>query len=193
MQLHEQAVVIGASAGALEALSVLLPALPADFPAPVMLVVHVPPDKDSLLSEILSPRCQLGVMEAEDKQPLEAGNIYIAPPNYHLLVETEKCLSLSNDEPVMYSRPSIDLLFESAADAYEEQLTGIVLTGANSDGAAGLAAIVEAGGRAIVQQPEEAMAAAMPQAALKACPSATELALEEIAPYLIAAVKKGGY
>ena len=179
-----QAVVIGASAGAFEALSVLLPGLPADYALPIMIVVHVPPDKKSLLAELFAARCSIAVREAEDKAPIEGGTAYFAPPDYHLLIEAEKTLALSSDEPVLFSRPSIDVLFESAADAYGEGLVGVVLTGANSDGARGLRAIVEAGGVGLVQSPEGAYAAAMPLAAIEACRHARILSLADIASYL---------
>ena len=178
------AIVIGASAGALDALSVILPPLPANYRLPLLLVVHLPPDKESLLAEILAQKCRLRVREAEDKVPIEAGTLYVAPPNYHMLVENDRCVSLSSDEEVHFSRPSIDVLFESAADAYGPALGGIVLTGANDDGAEGLRAIAAAGGAAIVQQPATAMAAAMPQAALNACPSARIMGLEAIGAWL---------
>jgi two-component system chemotaxis response regulator CheB len=124
------------------------------------------------------------VVEAEDKQAIEAGTVYVAPPGYHLLVEKDRSLSLSNEEEVHYSRPSIDVLFESAADAYGDKLVGIVLTGANDDGAAGLRAVVEAGGTAIVQQPALAYSPVMPQAALRACPAAQVMSLDMIATWL---------
>ena len=184
MTATPEAVVIGASAGAMEALSVILPALPADFALPVMIVVHVPPGRPSVLAEIFQPKCRFPVREAEDKEPLAGGTAYFAPPDYHLLVEAEKSLSLSNDEPVLYSRPSIDVLFESAADAYGAALIGVVLSGANHDGAAGLKAIVDVGGTAIVQTPEDAFASAMPEAARAMCPEARVLSLTEIAAYL---------
>ncbi|MDR3461281.1 MAG: chemotaxis protein CheB [Beijerinckiaceae bacterium] len=179
-----EAVVIGASAGATEALSAILPLLPADYALPVMIVVHVPPDRKSVLAELLQAKCRLEVHEAADKEPIGRGTAYFAPPDYHLLVERNKCLSLSNDDPVFYSRPSIDVLFESAADAYGPSLIGIVLTGANQDAAKGLRAVVEAGGTAIVQSPEGAYASAMPEAAIAECPGARVLSLSEIAAYL---------
>jgi two-component system, chemotaxis family, protein-glutamate methylesterase/glutaminase len=179
-----EAVVIGASAGALEALSVILPALPADYKLPLMVVVHVPPDKKSILAELFQDKCAIQVREAEDKEPISGGTAYFAPPDYHLLVETDKSLSLSDDEPVFYSRPSIDVLFESAADAYGAGLIAIVLTGANQDGAKGLKAVAEAGGTAIVQNPQGAYAAAMPEAAIAECPGARIMSLKEIAAYL---------
>jgi two-component system chemotaxis response regulator CheB len=126
----------------------------------------------------------MAVKEADDKEPVVGGVIYFAPSDYHLLVETNESLALSTDEAVNYSRPSIDVLFESAADAYGEGLVGVILTGANHDGAAGLKAIVDAGGLAIVEDPAGAYATAMPQAALEACPSATIMNLDAIASYL---------
>lgn len=179
-----EAVVIGASAGALEALSTILPFLPADYALPVMIVVHVPPDKPSLLAELFQAKCAVEVREAEDKEPIIDGTAYFAPPDYHLLVEADRTLSLSNDEPVFYSRPSIDVLFESAADAYGPNLIAVVLTGANQDGAKGLRAVTEAGGVAIVQNPKGAYASAMCEAAIAECPEADILSLEQIAIFL---------
>lgn len=179
-----RAVVIGASSGALEALSIILPALPQDYPLAILVVVHIPPDKDSLLATILGAKCRMKVHEAEDKEPVEPGNIYIAPPGYHLLVEQDATLSLSNEEEIHYSRPSIDVLFEAAADAYGEELIGVILSGANDDGAAGLQAVAEAGGIAIVQKPAEAFSPEMPQAALAMCPTANVLTLAMIVNYL---------
>jgi two-component system chemotaxis response regulator CheB len=179
-----EAIVIGASAGAFEALSSLLPGLAADYPLPILIVVHLPPDNSSLFAELFRARCAIQVREAEDKEPIKLGVAYFAPPDYHLLVEDDRRLSLSGDEPVLFSRPSIDVLFESAADAYHCGLIGVVLTGANSDGAQGLKAVVEAGGAAIVQSPGSAYATAMPEAAIRACPEARILPLDEIALYL---------
>jgi two-component system chemotaxis response regulator CheB len=179
-----EAVVIGASAGALEALSVILPALPAGFRLPLLVVVHVPPDKRSVLAELFQAKCRIPVREAEDKEPIIDGTIYFAPPDYHLLVETDKGLSLSSDEPVLFSRPSIDVLFESAADAFGDALIAIVLTGANQDGAKGLKAVVEAGGIGLVQDPDGAFASTMPQAAIEMCPSARVMSLDAIAEHL---------
>ncbi len=187
LPLHRryEAVVMGASAGAVEALSALLPALPEGFALPVAAVVHVPAHRESLLPDIFGAACRLRVKEAEDKEPLEPGSLYLAPPGYHLLVEPDRRLSLSTEEPVHYSRPSIDVLFETAADAYGAGLIGIVLTGASADGAQGLRRICEAGGLGIVQQPNTALAPRMPQAAWDACPSALPMTLEGIADFLI--------
>jgi two-component system, chemotaxis family, protein-glutamate methylesterase/glutaminase len=182
--LLAEAVVIGASAGGLGALSVILPALPAQFALPVIIVVHVPPGKRSILAELFQAKCRIAVREAEDKEPICRGTAYFAPPDYHLLIEADKSLSLSGDEPVLYSRPSIDVLFESAADAYGPALIAIILTGANQDGADGMRAVVEAGGMAIIQNPIGAFASAMPEAAMAACPDARVRSLKEIAAYL---------
>lgn len=179
-----RAVVIGASAGALEALGTFLPALPASFPLPIFVVVHVPPDRKSLLAELFARRCEMRVREAEDKEPIEPGTIYFAPPNYHMLVETEQALALSADEPVLYSRPAIDILFESAADVYGPALAALVLTGANEDGARGLRAAEAAGGQVAVQDPKTAFAATMPEAALAACPRARIVTPGGVAAYL---------
>jgi two-component system chemotaxis response regulator CheB len=165
-------------------LSVILPSLPAGYALPVLVVVHLPPDKASILAELLQAKCAIRVREAEDKEPISAGAAYFAPPDYHLLVETDKSLSLSNDEPVLWSRPSVDVLFESAADAYGSGVIAIVLTGANQDGAKGLKAIAEAGGTAIVQSLAGAYASAMPKAAIAECPGARVMSLTEIAIYL---------
>jgi two-component system chemotaxis response regulator CheB len=183
-RVKAEAVVIGASAGALEALSAILPFLPADYGLAVMIVVHIPPDKKSVLTELFRVKCDIEVLEAEDKEPISGGTGYFAPPDYHLLVEMDKSLSLSNDEPVFYSRPSLDVLFESAADAYGPSLIAIILTGANQDGAKGLKAVAEAGGMTIVQSPQGAYASEMPEAAIAACPEAQVLSLKEIAVYL---------
>jgi two-component system chemotaxis response regulator CheB len=179
-----KAVAIGASAGAVQALQAILPRLPADYPLPVLVVVHVPPDRANMLVPLLQAKCEMAVREAEDKEPVVPGVIYFAPSDYHLLVETDGSLALSTDEWVNFSRPSIDVLFESAADAYGSALAGVILTGANHDGAAGLKAVVDAGGVAIVEQPAGAYASAMPEAALKACPSAMTMNLDAIALYL---------
>jgi two-component system, chemotaxis family, protein-glutamate methylesterase/glutaminase len=182
--VRPEAIVVGASAGAVDALSVLLPALPRDFPVPFIVVVHVPPDNNSIFTDLFRSKCRMEVREAEDKEPIRDSTIYFAPPDYHLLVEQDRRLSLSSDLPVSFSRPSIDVLFESAADAYGPGLIGIILTGANRDGARGLRAIREAGGTALVQDPALAVAREMPAAALQECPDARILSLEDITVYL---------
>ncbi len=162
------AVVIGGSAGSIEALRGLLPALPADFVLPIAVVLHIPPSKPSYLPQVLEARCAMVVKEAEDKEPLAGGTLYLAAPNYHLLIERSRCFSLSVDDPINFSRPSIDVLFETAADAFGEGLAGVLLTGANDDGARGMARIKAAGGLTIVQSPESAVVATMPEAAIRA-------------------------
>jgi two-component system chemotaxis response regulator CheB len=180
-----KAVVIGASAGAVQALLTILPALPADYPLPVMVVVHVPADRGNVLVPLFQAKCQVMVKEAEDKEPVVGGVVYFAPSDYHLLVEADGgALALSSDEMVNYSRPSIDVLFESAADAYGSGLIGVILTGANHDGAAGLKAIVDAGGLAVVEEPVGAYAPTMPLAALDACPTARIMDLGAVTSYL---------
>jgi two-component system chemotaxis response regulator CheB len=174
------AVVIGASAGAVEALSVLLPMLPAGSIVPVFIVVHVPGQQPSRLVDVFARKCQVPVKEAEDKEPIAPGKVYFAPADYHMLLEQDGTLALSLDPPVNFSRPSIDVLFESAADLFGPRLLGLVLTGASSDGAAGLRAIVAAGGTAWCESPETARAAMMPRAALAACPEARALSLPAI-------------
>jgi len=182
------AIVIGASAGGVEALSVLLPALPAKLRAAVFIVLHLPRERPSLLVEIFKTKCARPVSEAQDKEPVAPGAVYFAPPDYHLLIDKglrgEPQLSLSADELVNFSRPAIDVLFESAADIYRERLLGIILTGANQDGAAGLQTVQAFGGTAFVQRPQDATATLMPESAISLCPTARVLSLEQIASLL---------
>lgn len=175
------AVAIGASWGGIAALLEVLPKLPAGLAAPVFVVVHLPAQEKSLLVDVFSSRCMLPVKEAEHGETIAERTVYFAPPDYHLLVERGHTLSLSVDAPVNFSRPSIDVLFESAADAYGESLLAIVLTGANEDGARGVAAVCRAGGLALIQERASAAAPMMPAAALAACEGARELPLGEIA------------
>lgn len=179
-----RAVVLGGSAGSIQALMTILPALPPDFLLPLFVVVHVPANGPSNLAELFRWRCKVTVCEAEDKQPIEPATVYFAPPNYHLLVENPRELALSSDEPVLFSRPSIDVLFESAADCYGSDLTAVLLSGANSDGTRGVQAVLGSGGTALVQAPDSAEASAMPQAAIDACPEAVAMRLEHITVYL---------
>jgi two-component system, chemotaxis family, protein-glutamate methylesterase/glutaminase len=160
-----EAIVVGASAGALEALQRVLPALPAEFPCPVIVVVHVSNERPSLIVPILAQTCVLPVRAPDDKEPVTSG-IWIAPPGYHLLIERDRTFALSVDEPLNYSRPSIDVLFESAAEVYGERLVCVVLTGANDDGASGACAIHDGGGYVLVQDPEQALWPTMPRAAI---------------------------
>ncbi|HEX3343613.1 MAG TPA: chemotaxis protein CheB [Polyangiaceae bacterium] len=174
-----QAVVIGGSAGSVSALGEILPGLPERFPA-VLVVVHLPPSQPSLLAELYAPRCAMRVREAEPFDPIERGTVYIAPADYHLLVERDARCALSVGPAVNFSRPSIDVLFESAADAFGPGLVGVVLTGASGDGARGLSAIHARGGRALVEDPETAEVNAMPRAALAAVPTARVLSVPRI-------------
>lgn len=177
-------VVMGGSAGSLDALSVILPSLPDDFPLPVLIVVHLPPARESLLAEVLQRKCGLRVREAEDKDELCPGVVLVAPPDYHLLVEADARVSFCSDEPQLYSRPSIDVLFESAAEAFGPGVIGLLLSGANSDGARGLQAIVQRGGTALVQAPVDAHCPTMPRAALERCEQARAVPLSEVAQQL---------
>jgi two-component system chemotaxis response regulator CheB len=177
------AIVIGASAGGVEALSVVLPALPARLRAAVFVVLHLPRERPSLLVDIFAAKCRVPVAEAGDKEPVVPGTVYFAPPDYHLLVDGP-LLSLSADELVNFSRPSIDVLFESAVDVYAARLMGIILTGGNDDGAAGLDAIRRAGGITVVQRPETAQTPLMPESALKRGAADFVLTIEEIAALL---------
>jgi two-component system chemotaxis response regulator CheB len=175
------AVVIGASAGGVQALSMLLPALPADTAASVFVVVHLPGDRDSLLTEVFTRKCALQVREAQDKEPVAPGTVYFAPANYHLLLDDGPQLALSVDDLVHHSRPSIDVLFESAADVYRDGLLGIILTGANEDGTDGLLAVHNAGGITAVQEPGTAQSPQMVVSALNRFPPDHVLPLERIA------------
>jgi two-component system chemotaxis response regulator CheB len=178
------AIVIGGSAGALEALSVLLPALPAYTAVAVAIVVHLPPTRPSHLAEVLGNRTRLPVKEVEDKEPVVPGTVYVAPPGYHLLIEKGRTFALSTDELVHFSRPAIDVLFESASEAYGDRLAGIILTGSNADGARGLAAVKRRGGLAVVQSPEGALVATMPEAAIAIAHADRVLPVEGIAALL---------
>ena len=185
-----EAIVIGASAGGVQALLQLLRGLPAGYRLPIIAVLHLPKGQESHLAEVFRPQLKLPVCQVQDKQPVEPGQVYFAPPDYHLSIEREhlsimrdrlsielsqgsikrRCsFSLSCEEPVLYSRPAIDMLFSSAADAYGPALAAIVLTGASHDGAQGLANVKAAGGLTLVQDPAEAESATMPQAAIESC------------------------
>ncbi|MEN4950345.1 chemotaxis protein CheB [Stenotrophomonas sp. TWI819] len=159
-------VVIGASAGGVSALQSLLSAFPATLDLPVLVVLHLPRDRPSRIADLLDAGCPLPVREAEDKQPLQRGTVTFAPPDYHLLVEDRATLALSIDPPVLFSRPAIDPLFESAADVFGDGVLAILLTGASSDGSDGVAAVRQAGGEAWIQCPEEAYSSMMPASAL---------------------------
>lgn len=180
-----KAIVIGTSYGGLEALKVILPQLDEGFPLPLIIVLHIGDHNNDLFIDYMNSVCALEVKEAESHEPIRPGVIYFAPPNYHLLIEDDFTFSLSTDERINFSRPSIDVLFESAAWAYSAGLIGIILTGANSDGAIGLRTIQNLGGLTMVQNPCTSLSPAMPRAALKICPAALRLKLEDIPGQLI--------
>ena len=177
-------IVIGASWGGLAALSRLVGSLPPDFPVPVAIVQHRSRHADNLLASLLQDVTPLRVVDVEDKEPLAPQSVFIAPANYHMLVENGH-LSLTTDPMVRFSRPSIDVTFLSAADMYLNSTVGVVLTGANDDGARGLRHIVDRGGRAIVQDPATAESPVMPLAALRIVPEASVVPLDQIGPRLI--------
>ena len=179
--------VVGTSWGGLAALHQILGALPGSFNLPIVVVQHRHKDSGQFLPRVLQDDTRLCVCEVEDKSPIVGGNVYIAPANYHVLIERGH-LSLSTDEPVAFSRPSIDVTFISAADAYRAGVVGVVLTGANSDGARGLKRIADRGGLAVVQQPDTAESPVMPAAALRFVPTARVLTLPAIAELLASLV-----
>ncbi|WP_225783998.1 chemotaxis protein CheB [Xenophilus sp. Marseille-Q4582] len=173
-------VAIGTSAGGIDALMRLFHELPQPWHLPLVVVLHLPEGRDSRLAEIFARRMHAPVREAQDKAPVAAGTLHFAPPGYHLFIERDRVFSLSCEPPVLYSRPSIDLLMESAADAYGPRLAGFLLTGANEDGARGLAAIAAAGGLTAVQHPADAAMPQMPEAALALFSPDHVLALPEL-------------
>jgi two-component system, chemotaxis family, protein-glutamate methylesterase/glutaminase len=177
-------VVVGASLGGLAALRTLLGGLPRGFGAPLLIVQHRGRDSDEGLLKLLQRASQLPVCEPDDKEPIAPGRVYLAPADYHLLVEPGH-VALSTDAPVNFARPSLDVLFDSAAEAYGDRVVCVVLTGANADGARGAARIKRRGGVLVVQDPATAEASAMPSGALKAAPADRVLPVPEIAPFLV--------
>lgn len=177
-RMRPQVLVVGASAGGVAALQQLLAALPGHLPIPVLVVLHLPRDRPSRLAEVLGPYCALPLREAEDKQPLQPGTVSFAPPDYHLLVEDAQAVALSMDAPVLFSRPAIDPLFESAAAVFGTGVLAVLLTGASSDGSDGVAAVRSAGGQAWLQCPEDAQASTMPASALQHAGADAVLPLE---------------
>jgi len=178
------AVVIGASAGGLEALSVIIPSLHKEFPLPVLVVQHISRDSGLTFTTYLDNISGVRVKEALDKESLQSGTVYFAPPDYHLMVESSSILTLSNEEPVNYSRPSIDVLFETASWVFGNRLIGVILTGASHDGAYGLACIAVRGGYCIIQDPATAFVPRMPGAALERVKPDSQLPVEKIGPLL---------
>ena len=183
--MRYKAIVIGTSSGGINALASILTILPANFPLPIIVVQHLHYSQDENFYAYLKSICFLRVKSADDKEPISPGTIYFAPPNYHLLIEKDYTFSLTVDSRVCYSRPSIDVLFESAADVFMSTLVGVILTGANDDGSRGLREIARHGGLTIVQDPATAEFDYMPQAALEAVKADHVLALQDIGPFLM--------
>ena len=175
-----KALVIGGSAGAIEALKNLLPGLPPSKAFPVIITLHLLPRGQSLLPTIFRNKCPWPVKEAESTEPLENGVVYFAPADYHLSIEADRTFSLSNEEPVMFSRPSIDVFFKSAAAVYKSELAALVLSGANEDGSQGIKEILKRGGRCFAQDPKTAEFSEMPQFALKVSPLVTAVNSSEM-------------
>jgi two-component system chemotaxis response regulator CheB len=180
LQPPPRAIVIGASAGGVVAVRTLLAGLPASLPCAVLVVIHLPRERPSLLAELMASAAALPVAEAEDKQPIAPGQVLLAPPDYHLMVEDAGHVALSVDAPQLYSMPSIDVLFESAAHVWRHELLAIVLTGASADGARGAVAVRHAGGRVWVQDPDEAEMPVMPAAALERAGADAVLTLRQM-------------
>lgn len=182
--MNIELIAIGGSAGALDALLQILPALPATLTVPVALVMHLQPNHPSLLPSIFAAKCSRAVAEINDNDPLRASTLHIAPPNHHLQIERSGHFLLSSDAPVRHSRPSIDVFFESVADEYGDRAVGVLLSGTNSDGAEGLRKLRVEGSRTIVQSPDTALRDAMPRAALSICSRHLVLSPREIRDYL---------
>lgn len=176
--------VIGASAGAVEALSVILPAISRDLKVPVVIVVHLPPRRPSLLPDLFRTRCAAPVGVPVDKQPVGPGTLWFAPADYHLAIERERNFAYSIEPAVHFSRPAVDVLFESAAYAYGDALAAVVLSGASEDGARGARIVRQCGGRVYVQTPNSAVARTMPEAAIRETTPEFVGPLEEIAALL---------
>lgn len=190
--MNYAAIAIGTSAGGIEALKAILKGIDKPLSVPIVIVQHLSPRHESYLPSILAQVTGHNVKEIEEKERLESGWIYIAPPNFHVLVEKDETLSLTVEKRVCYARPSIDVMFETAADAYREKLIGVILTGANHDGALGMKRIKELGGYTIIQNPERAYSSEMPYAALGEIDPDAILDIEEIGAH-ISTLLKGGY
>lgn len=183
--MRYEAIVIGVSSGGMNAMKVMFSLLPKDFTIPVIIVQHIGAHSDSKWIKLLNDKSNISIKEADEKEKIENGNVYIAPANYHLLIEKDKSFSLTVGERVNYSRPSIDELFESAAEAYADKLIGVILTGSNNDGTNGIKRVKECGGLAIIQNPETAESAFMPKSAIAAINPDYVLSLEGITELLI--------
>jgi two-component system chemotaxis response regulator CheB len=187
--MQYEAIVVGVSSGGLKALRFIFSVLPSDFVVPVIVVQHVGSRSENTWIKILNDSSNISIKEADEKEKVRAGHIYVAPSNYHLLIEKDKTFSLTIDERVNFARPSIDVLFESAAEVYREKLIGIILTGSNSDGAKGVKRIKECGGLVIIQDPETAESSSMPASALALIQPDYIVALNQISDLLIKITK----
>lgn len=186
-----EAVVIGVSAGGMNALSALLSGIPENYTLPMIIVQHRAKEERDLLENVLQQKCKIKIKQADEKEAIKGGFIYVAPANYHLLIESDKTFSLSADATVRYSRPSIDVLFETAAEVYKEKLVGIILTGSNDDGANGMKSICSHNGMTIAQNPGEAQFPVMPEASIHTGAVKRVLLLIEIQQFLIQLSKNG--
>jgi two-component system chemotaxis response regulator CheB len=183
--MNYEAIVIGVSSGGMNAMKVMFSLLPKEFNTPIIIVQHISSQSENLWIRLLNDKSNIYIKEADEKEKIENGKVYIAPPNYHLLIERDKTFSLTVDERVNYARPSIDVLFESAAEAYKNKLIGVILTGSNNDGTNGLKRIKEYGGLTIVQDPATAESSYMPASAIAVVQMDYILTLENIIKLLI--------
>jgi len=184
--MRYEAIVIGISSGGMNLFKIMFSSLPTDFNTPIIIVQHVGANSNSHWIKLLNEKSNLNLKEADEKEKIENGTVYFAPPNYHLLIEKDRTFSLTIDERVNFARPSIDVLFESAAEAYKNTLIGIVLTGSNNDGNQGIKRIKECGGLIIIQDPTTAESPYMPSSALTVVESDHILSIENIIALLIA-------
>lgn len=183
--MNYEAIVMGVSSGGMNAMRVMFSQLPKHFNTPIIIVQHVGIHSDNKWIEIINKDCHLNVKEADEKEKIEKGNIYIAPPNYHLLVEKDKTFSLSIEDKVNFARPAIDILFETAAEAYRDKLIGVIMTGSNHDGTMGMTRIKELGGMTIAEDPKTANSPYMPASAIAAMQPEYIVSLENIVDLLI--------
>lgn len=187
--MKHEAIVIGVSSGGMNAMKIIFSLLPKDFNTPIIIVQHIGARSDNHWIKLLNQKSNVYIKEADEKEKIENGIVYIAPPNYHLLIEKNKTFSLTIDGRVNFARPSIDVLFESAADAYKNKLIGIILTGANNDGTKGIKRVKECGGLTIIQDPKTAESSYMPASAIMAIKPDYILSLEDIT-YLLMKLDK---
>jgi len=183
--MQYEAIVIGVSSGGLNVMKIMFSLLPKDFNIPIIIVQHISPRSENQWIQLLNNKSDLEIKEADEKEKIEKGKVYIAPPNYHLLIEKNKTFSLTIDERVNFARPSIDVLFETAAEAYQNKLIGVVLTGSNNDGTKGIKQIQDCGGLTIVQHPDTAESSCMPASAIAAIKPDYILPLDGIIKLLI--------